>query len=428
MAGLLRRLFGWRTRPIPYDRAKALANHPDPRCRADLARRADLRPELLYYLAEDRDPAVRRAVALNPAAPALANLRLAADDSELVRGDLAAKIARLGPGLSSEERERWYQVAAEVLEIVARDQVPRVRQIVAEALKDLTDAPPEVIRRLARDAELAVSGPVLRYSPVLTDEDLLDIITSSPIPGALAAISHRAGLNGSVCDAIAASNDIAAVTVLLSNPLAQIREETLDRLVDRAADIEAWHRPLVERPRLSSRATQRLARFVAADLLRALAARDDLDPNAAAAVAAEVERRLTDTGSGHSATAPLPPGTEAERALARVRALQAEGKLGAATIESALLAGDFVLVGAALTLLGRLSSGTVAQVIATQSARGMIAVAWKAGLPASLATMLQIRLLRLPPSRVIAARSNGAYPLSTAEMMWQIEFFDTEGR
>jgi len=424
LAGLLRRLFGWRGRSIAYDQAKALANHPDPRRRADLARRPDLRPELLYYLAEDRDPSVRRAVALNPAAPALANLLLASDDSELVRGDLAAKIARLAPELGDEERARWCQATSEALEIVARDQVPRVRQIVAEALKDVADAPPEVIRRLARDAELAVSGPVLRYSPVLTDEDLLDLIGSGPIPGALAAISLRAGLNSPVCDAIVASNDIAAVTVLLGNPLAQIREETLDRLSDRAADIEAWHRPMVDRPRLSSRATLRLARFVAADLLRALAARDDLDPPTARAVAAEVERRLAQGLSGTMPAAVPPSGPEA--ALTRARGLQAEGKLNAAAIEAALLAGDSSLVEAALTLLGRLPPGTVAQVIATQSAKGMVAVAWKAGLPAPLAPLLQSRLLRLPPSRILAARADGGYPLSTAEMMWQIEFFGTE--
>ena len=33
-----------------------------------------------------------------------------------------------------------------------------------------------VIAVLARDEELSVCGPVLRYSPVLTDDDLLQII------------------------------------------------------------------------------------------------------------------------------------------------------------------------------------------------------------------------------------------------------------
>jgi uncharacterized protein (DUF2336 family) len=64
-------------------------------------------------------------------------------------------------------------MAYEALDALARDQVIRVRRILSEALKDVADAPPEVIRRLASDVELVVSGPVLQYSPVLTEEDLL---------------------------------------------------------------------------------------------------------------------------------------------------------------------------------------------------------------------------------------------------------------
>ena len=53
----------------------------------------------------------------------------------------------------------------------------RVRRIVAEALKDVANALPEVINRLARDTEIVVSGPILESSPVLTDDDLLAIVS-----------------------------------------------------------------------------------------------------------------------------------------------------------------------------------------------------------------------------------------------------------
>jgi uncharacterized protein (DUF2336 family) len=42
-------------------------------------------------------------------------------------------------------------------------------------------------------------------------------------------------------------------TTLLSNKSAQIREETLDRIVDSAADQDAWHPLLVARSSLSAR-------------------------------------------------------------------------------------------------------------------------------------------------------------------------------
>ncbi len=213
-----------RRRAFTYEEARDLARHDNPQVRAELAARGDMQAEILYFLTGDPSVEVRRRVAVNAASPPQADLRLAGDSDETVRGDLAGKIARLAPGLSADDQDRLRQMTYQALEMLARDQIPKVRRILAEALKDVAGAPPEVIGRLARDAEIAVAAPVLRYSPVLTDDDLLDIIGASPIPGALAAISRRPMVAWSVADAIVASDDIDAIAVLLSNESAQIRE------------------------------------------------------------------------------------------------------------------------------------------------------------------------------------------------------------
>ena len=422
MSGILRRLFGG-GRPLAYDKAKDLAAHPDPKVRADLAERTDVKAEILYFLAEDTDPEVRRRVAANDQAPAQANLLLAADQNDAVRSDLAGKIARVAPGLSPHEQDRLRRVTYEALEVLARDQIPKVRQILAEALKDVAQAPPDVIRRLARDTDLVVAGPVLQYSPVLDDDDLLEIIGANPIPGALAAISRRSVVNVRVCDAIAATEDVDAIAVLLGNPSAQIREETLDRLADRATNIEAWHRPFVERPRLSARTATKLARFVAASLLQTLAERQDLAPEAAAAVAAVVARRI-----GEIETAAEPKGVSDEAALvARVRAMNKAGQLDEAAIGAALASGDAAFVTAALAELSALSLLLIRKVVETQSAKGIVAVGWKAGMSADLTAQLQTRLLRLPVGKTLHPKAGGHHPLSVDEMEWQLEFFGAQG-
>ncbi len=102
-----------------------------------------------------------------------------------VRADLARKISRLAPGLTAEEQDAVRRMTYETLALLAHDQLPTVRHILAEALKSEADAPPELIRRLARDIEIIVAAPVLEFSPVLTDEDLMDIIRASPAVGAL---------------------------------------------------------------------------------------------------------------------------------------------------------------------------------------------------------------------------------------------------
>jgi uncharacterized protein (DUF2336 family) len=420
VVGLIKRLFGG-AKPVTYESARELASHKDAAIRAELAERPDLRPEILYFLAEDCSAEVRRRVAANGQTPPQANLLLAGDRDEGVRADLAGKIARLAPGLNAHEHDRLRRTTYDALEILARDQIPKVREILAEALKDVANAPPEVIRRLARDAEIAVSGPVLQYSPVLTDEDLLEIIAGSPVPGALSAISKRSVVNVKVADAIAATDDVDAITVLLANASAQIREETLDRLVDRSTDIEAWHKPMIERPHLPSKAASKLARFVAANLMRQLAERNDLEPDAAVAVAAVVRRRLDELESSGPAKSDARKGADDSIALMRALQLQSQGKLDESTIDTALSGGDHSFVTAALSVLAGVSMPVVTKIAQTQSAKGIVAVSWKAGLSMSLCTQLQVKLLRLPSSRMLNARE-GTFPLSPEEMTWQLEF------
>ena len=281
--------------PLSYEEARELLRHDDPEVRIRLASRTDISAEILYFLAEDPHPDVRREIASNDATPRKADMLLVGDAEPAVREDLAYKIAKLAPGLTANERDKIKTMTYDALESLARDQATKVRQILSETLKDLADAPPAVIRRLARDIELAVAGPVLEFSPVLTDEDLLEIIEGEHANGALSSISRRSQVATSVADAIAQSDDEQAITELLSNPSAQIREETLDMLVERAPAIEAWHNPLVHRPIISLKAANRLATFVADTLLKVLEVREDLDPETAEAVKKEVHRRLDAT-------------------------------------------------------------------------------------------------------------------------------------
>jgi len=427
--GFLKRLFKGLSgnRPIGYDRTKGLARHADPKVRLDLAARTDVKPEILYFLADDSSADVRRSIATNTATPRPADLLLARDADAHVRAGLAEKIARLAPGLTAEERDKVRRMTYEALDILARDQVPRVRQILSETLKDMADAPPEVIHRLARDAELIVCGPVLEFSPLLTDGDLLEIIANAPVRGALGAISRRAGVGENVADAIAASDDLEAVAQLLANPSAQIREETLDRIVDRAVDMEPWHAPLVRRPVLPPGVARRLARFVADHLLETLAGREDLDPASVEAIGAEVRRRLDEGYSAAAARGRETPGTNTKPApaadsLDMVQDLHQSGKLNEATVANALHSGNHGFVIAALAVRGGVAVDLVEKVVEIKSIKGVIALAWKSGLSMDLAEQLQQRLAGIAPDQVLTAAGGASYPLSEDEMKWQLEF------
>jgi uncharacterized protein (DUF2336 family) len=156
---------------IDYEKAKALAASADAVERLKLATRADTQPEILYYLAIDQAEEVRRAIADNEATPAQAHLLLANDESEEVRHRLAAKVARLLPDLPEDEAGKARELAIQTLELLAQDELARIRAALAEALKSAVNVPHHLVKQLALDVEVIVSAPVLQFSPLLTDDD-----------------------------------------------------------------------------------------------------------------------------------------------------------------------------------------------------------------------------------------------------------------
>ena len=297
--------------PLTYEEEKALASQPDAKLRAELAAREDVRPEILYFLADDKSNRVRREIARNTKTPRQADKLLATDVDDEVRRELALKIGRLIPGLSEIESSKLQELTFEVLRVLAEDQLPRVRQILAEEIKRATNVPAPIIQKLARDVEHIVSAPILEYSILLSDQDVLEIVASTADSGVLSAISRRHNLSSVVCDVIVAARDEPSVAALLANTSAQIREETLDSIIEDARETKSWHEPLVRRPTLSQRAMQRITGFVTSSLLSILSERGDLDPETSRAVAEAVKERLkeeegTDTARRRNSTLPKP--------------------------------------------------------------------------------------------------------------------------
>ena len=417
--------------PITYEKARELAHASDPKIRTDLARRSDVKSEILYFLADDDSPDVRRALAENEATPDQANKLLVADIDEAVRTGLAAKIARLAPTLNADEQNQIRQTTHDLLRDLAQDQITHVRMVVSETLKDVTNAPPDVIKQLALDPEIDVAGPVLEFSPVLTDDDLLEIIHTGPANGGLASISRRHEVGESVSDAIVATSDDDAIGQLISNPSAQIREETLDRLVEQAQNVELWHAPLVARPKLSSIAAGRLAQFIANDLLEQLQSRSDFDGDILSAVKRAVHHRLGEVeqpqGKTTARAEDINPATfnflkgDIPEHLA-IR-LHQSGKLDYKVVANALRAGDGQFVIAALTTRSGVPLEVARKIFAEQSALGIIALCWKAELPMKFALALQQKMTRIPPDDIIGFTENDKFPLNDDDLSWQLEFF-----
>lgn len=400
------------------------ASHPgrDERERVRQGVSIDTPADVLLALANDPEVTVRAAVAMNMAAPAQADRLLAQDSDDRVRTLLARKLAQLVPTIAPSERARLGAHAIETLAALVEDEAARVRGAIAEVLKEMPTAPRQIILRLARDSVVAVCEPVIRLSPLLTQEDLLALIAEAPNPATATLVARRAELPEAVADAVAATADTTAITALLENRSAAIRESTLDLLIGRAAENPAWHAPLVRRPLLSPRASRALSELVTTQLLNELASRADLDP----AVTAELRQRLS-IRLKPTETAPQ-EGPNLEQAMAEAQGLFADDRLNEDALLAAAHRGEARMASAMLAVAADVPVSVVDRAATLRSAKGLVSLVWKAGFSMRVAGPLQLLLARITPSAVLRATAGGGFPLAVEEMRWQIDFLCRMGR
>jgi uncharacterized protein (DUF2336 family) len=416
---LISRLAGQEARKgkMSYEEARAALESHALKARRFLAGRPDVEPEILYYLASDEAVDVRRLIAANPSTPHQANKALTDDCDEDVRCELARKIGRLVPGLDPDEAHRVRDLAIEVMERLARDSLPRVRAILAEEIKSSPRVPAHIVKQLAQDVELIVSAPVLEYSPMLSDEDLIELIAGARVEGTLSAIARRASIKEPVSDAIVASLDVSAIAALLANPNAQIREAALDKVIEHAETIEAWHQPVVMRADLSVRAVRRIAGFVSSVLLSTLCQRSGLDAETAAHLNKRVRERLEEEGVKEDT------GSAEAKAMALVQQALADKKLDDEFVMDAAGNGDRRIVSCALAVLANLPKPLVDRILISQSGKAITALIWRAKLPMRAAVKVQSSIAHLPNAKMVMAREGVHFPLTPEEMAWHLSFF-----
>ena len=80
-------------------------------------------------------------------------------------------------------------------------------------------------------------------------------------------------------------------------------------------------------------------------------------------------------------------------------------------------------VSAAVALMAALPQEVVQKVASLEGAKGMTALAWKAGLSMRTGVQLQLRLARIAPSKILQPKGGSDFPMTPEEMDWQLDFF-----
>ena len=250
------------------------------------------------------------------------------------------------------------------------DPSPLVRRALAEVFASAQKAPRVVVHALAAD-QPEVALPVLARSPLLSEDDLVDLIATGH-PEAQMAIAGRAMLARPLAAAIAEVGSAQACLALLENPDADIAPFSIDRIVERFGHLAAIREPLVARDDLPMATRQALLAKLSQTLAGFVAGRQWMGSEHAEYAAREACEK---------ATVALAAETPYEEVGALVQHLRASGQLTAGMILRALLSGNVVLFEEALAELSGLSLDRVTSYIHDKNISGLSALYRKAGLP-----------------------------------------------
>jgi len=203
--------------------------------------------------------------------------KLLNDSSGTARAETAAKIAQdFNTGhLTDHER----QMAQDIFRIMVKDAEVRVREALAQNLKENPNLSHDVAISLARDVD-SVSLPVLQFAEVLSDEDLIDIVRSQG-PAKQVAISQRISVSQSVSSALVDTENVDVVSSLVANDGAEISDGDLERVVEDFSENETIKDALVFRPKLPVTVAERLLTMVSEKMKEELAKRHEIDDDLA---------------------------------------------------------------------------------------------------------------------------------------------------
>jgi uncharacterized protein (DUF2336 family) len=164
----------------------------------------------------------------------------------------------------------------DILFTLIRDVELDVRARLAERIAERDDVPHDLITFLASD-EIAVAYPILVFSELLDDDDLVLLINEKAREHQL-AVTKRYWLSPDVSEALVKTGDSTVVVSLLRNDGAEIYPETAERLVGACRDSIEYREPLACRDDLSSELAAKLYVWVGDVLCDQIVGRFEFEP------------------------------------------------------------------------------------------------------------------------------------------------------
>ncbi|MEY2756785.1 MAG: hypothetical protein RIR33_563 [Pseudomonadota bacterium] len=306
--------------------------------------------------------------------------RLVRGDSPEARANAAQKICRVidTTNLTPEDQES----ARQILDMMCADAAVLVRRALAVTLRNSPRLPRDVALKLAKDVDI-IAVPVLKNSPVITDEDLVEIVLAGSAEKQV-AIAQRPTLGQGLTEVIALYGTKEAVEAATLNEGASFSDDAYAGVLNRFANDNEIKSALVSRSWLPLHVTEKLVNMVAGELFDRLVNKHELPPQLAIEIAAGARERAT-LDLVEQAGVSSDPERFAQQ-------LHLNGRLTPSLIMRALCLGHMTFVEHALAELGGVPHSKAWLMIHDAGTLGLKTVFERAGLPSGMFTAFRLAI------------------------------------
>jgi len=155
--------------------------------------------------------------------------KLRKDPSPETKLDVTVRITEFFNGEMLDQKEKT--LALEIIGLLAYDAEVHIRRTLAENLKNSTAIPHNLALKLAKDVP-TVAVPILEFSSLLTQEDLIEIVRSTKEIAALDAIASRNDISQQLSGALIDTSHEKIIRTLINNQKADVSETQLRNVLN----------------------------------------------------------------------------------------------------------------------------------------------------------------------------------------------------
>ena len=288
--------------------------------------------------------------------------KLLTDPSSENRAETARKVSAQFTDTTLGPKER--ALIEDIFKVMVQDVEVRVREALSDSLKDNPDIPREIALSLADDVS-EVALPIIEFSEVLSDEDLIGIVSSKGEDHQM-AVARRDNVSERVSEALVETDNENVVATLVSNDSAKLSEGTMNTVIDKFGKSRKINEPLALRSELPLTVAERLVSLVSDKIRDHLVTHHAMSPDVATDLFLSAREKAT--------VGLLQPDTNLRDVVELVDQLHANHRLTPTLIFRALCMGDTTFFEAALARLADIPIVNAYRLIHDKGGKGLDAL------------------------------------------------------